>query len=1470
MKQPIFKPYIFLPMVLACLVVGSFVWLSASFPRPTQAEQSQAPDAPTPIAIYDVNHPLRDLATEHGLLFGTVDDNLGTQLYQNTVTQEFSSVTSGNKFKFENVHPCPPNWLLIGDPTDPVNFPPNASVHDWVLQHGLIDNDPTDPRSCDLNPEGTLDGNEYYWADADAFVQWANTAMPEGLQIFIHTLIYRTQNRWADYNFPRDPNNPPEDVSVELTPQQIYRLMKEHIRAVIGQYCQYSNVYGFDVVNEAIVWDQDPEPPDLPYIYRGFWQGVNYGQHAAVEIDFIHEAFTLAREALEDPVLNCHSDIQLFYNEQGAEYVGDAQTEAVYAYFTFLKETLPVTETLPMDGIGFQAHLAWVVDPASPPEQQHNWLNLLGNMNRFTRDFGLEVKITELDVRIYDDWVDPTPEGQGTPDPDLPDYYGGQARIFAGVVAACVHADHCTGITVWGTEDGASWFNYPPFNRDLDPMLFWDKDELIWDTVLQTCTLPAVLLVGIVLDGETETPLPSVQINLLGEYSTPSGLRTTLLDATPTGADGGYTFALPNLPAPPSGSSGWTRLLLQVSPPSGTFASAATAPPPGYSIDEATLAYPWPALTPGVSFTGNNFTLLSGHRFTGQVTHNTQPVAEVLVHLEAEYALASGGYGLVPLPTLSLPTDVAGNYALTLLTSTRASLALPPDGTAWTGVRVVVGPPSGYVAASAQVSPPGTVASPAVIAYSWNTPGGLYPENHFTLAQTFTFEGQITNPAGWSYPAVQVALSAEYVRKGTLHGSLEIAATLPPPPPSETSSNPAYTFYVYNAQGALVQTLSLPAVYEPVYTYTLALAPGSYQVYARLITPLNQIYYSPVVPLAVSSDIATAQNFFATQTTPPDVSGNPNLPVFTLAFGRVPLDTAQSDLNGNYSLMGAVSELSSAALPADGVYWTRLLLLESPPVGTLPHAAGPATSPGWASGPTQIEYPVGLPYAHYGQNHFQLYTPPPTQPPAEFQGRVVNQGGAGVSGVALTLSAEFLQAGFVLGQLSLAPPQGSVIQSYALALYHANGTLIKQVEAQTAQQPLPYLHQLAPGAYQAYLKVTTSEGIFYSARQVFTVSSGQNTQLDLTASLPSAPAMLPLNPMPQFTLAYAVLPIASTTSDSDGNFTLVVESVAWPLLPPTAVSWTALYLTETVPAGKIALSASVPPPGYVVHANTLAYPWGLGGSAQEEAQTIWTWGGQGKNGDLFPENSFVLDSALTTLTPTATAPSSTVTPIPPVPQVHLAFVHPLADGQILSASQTAFQAEAWDTLMGDADGDGVQSVIFQLYHPNGTLLYSHEDTASPYCVWQTNANLCEASASLAPEEGPTVWWRKPGILKNRLLPCWNGPSSSFCPPLPPYRLRRSPLRPRLSLKAQAIARHSSIVQSPPMASSTPSSLTFNPACICLGLEITLLRPRRACLPTHLPPLPARRPPCPRIRRDRGCTLTDPICPSSPPPTLSKV
>lgn len=92
---------------------------------------------------------------------------------------------------------------------------------------------------------------------------------------------------------------------------------------------------------------------------------------------------------------------------------------------------------VPLSGIGFQCHFSLESISAAALER---------TVRAFT-DLGLEVHITELDVRLP---VDST--GQPSPK-DLER----QAQLYGEVVRTCLEIRGCNAIQVWGFTDARSW-----------------------------------------------------------------------------------------------------------------------------------------------------------------------------------------------------------------------------------------------------------------------------------------------------------------------------------------------------------------------------------------------------------------------------------------------------------------------------------------------------------------------------------------------------------------------------------------------------------------------------------------------------------------------------------------------------------------------------------------------------------------------------------------------------------------------------------------------------------------------------------------------------------------------------------------------------------------------------------------------------------------------------------------------------
>ncbi|PYY18405.1 MAG: 1,4-beta-xylanase [Acidobacteria bacterium] len=238
--------------------------------------------------------------------------------------------------------------------------------------------------------------DRFDFAAADELVRFAKQ---NGMLVRGHTLLwYQAVPKWLG--------------EAQWTWNDLSQLMADHIQTVVGHFA--GSVYAWDVVNEAFHPDGSLRS-SIWYDSPGTGSEGPYG--------YIERAFVLAHAA--DP------RAKLFYNDYAFEG-GGPKFEAILAMARDFKK-----RGVPINGIGFQCHFTLNSIPAA---------TLQKNMRAFT-DLGLEVHITELDVRLP---VDGT--GHATPQ-DLER----QAQMYGEVVRACLAVRGCSAIQVWGFSDARSW-----------------------------------------------------------------------------------------------------------------------------------------------------------------------------------------------------------------------------------------------------------------------------------------------------------------------------------------------------------------------------------------------------------------------------------------------------------------------------------------------------------------------------------------------------------------------------------------------------------------------------------------------------------------------------------------------------------------------------------------------------------------------------------------------------------------------------------------------------------------------------------------------------------------------------------------------------------------------------------------------------------------------------------------------------
>jgi endo-1,4-beta-xylanase len=242
----------------------------------------------------------------------------------------------------------------------------------------------------------------FTFSGADAIV---NFAQQNGQLVHGHTLVWHNQTPgWVQ----------------ALPAAQMRAAMENHVRTVVGRYASNPAVVAWDVVNEVI--------DDSGNLRNSFWLQT-LGQ------SYIADAFRFARAA--------DADATLCLNDYSIDGINTKST----AYYNLVQSLL--AQGVPVDCIGFQGHLILNQVPST----------LQQNIQRFV-DLGLEVRITELDIRMQLP-RDATKDQQ-------------QAANFASVVNACLAVPGCAGITLWGIDDGHSWV--PGTFPGQGAALLWDAN----------------------------------------------------------------------------------------------------------------------------------------------------------------------------------------------------------------------------------------------------------------------------------------------------------------------------------------------------------------------------------------------------------------------------------------------------------------------------------------------------------------------------------------------------------------------------------------------------------------------------------------------------------------------------------------------------------------------------------------------------------------------------------------------------------------------------------------------------------------------------------------------------------------------------------------------------------------------------------------------------------------------------------
>ncbi len=260
-----------------------------------------------------------------------------------------------------------------------------------------------------IHPRPDTDPQPYDFRGADSLVAFAQA---HNMVVRGHTLVWHNQiPAWV--------------TKGSFSSSQLAKILKDHIDTVMAHYA--SKVYAWDVVNEAFNDDGSMRHTvwyDQPGIGAG--AGSNY----------IEQVFRWAHAA--DP------NTKLFYNDYDAEEI-NKKSDAIYAMAKDFKK-----RGVPLDGIGFQTHISLKFDDPA------KLVSYAKNLQRFA-DLGLELHITELDIRLND---------------SSPASLAAEAKLYGEITTLCVQQPSCKLLQTWGFTDKHSWI--PGFYKGQGWALLWD------------------------------------------------------------------------------------------------------------------------------------------------------------------------------------------------------------------------------------------------------------------------------------------------------------------------------------------------------------------------------------------------------------------------------------------------------------------------------------------------------------------------------------------------------------------------------------------------------------------------------------------------------------------------------------------------------------------------------------------------------------------------------------------------------------------------------------------------------------------------------------------------------------------------------------------------------------------------------------------------------------------------------------
>lgn len=267
---------------------------------------------------------------------------------------------------------------------------------------------------------GSLTNNpgEYHFDNADTLLAFARE---NNIAMHGHTLVWHNQT--------------PDYIFENATEESLLETLRAHTRLVKEHFGEFET---WDAVNEAIEDKSDEYLRDTKWL-------------RTIGPDYLAKVFRVIHEEMPNTAL--------FYNDYN-ECIPEKRAKIV----RLLKELL--ADGVPVAGMGLQSHISiWGPDFDEIKRSIEEYAAL-----------GLKLRISELDVSMYDNSHNP-PDPQITmPNPELmkkqADYYGELFKIYR------YYAKHIDAVTFWGVADSDSWLNFFPVKgRRNYPLLFDDNGQ---------------------------------------------------------------------------------------------------------------------------------------------------------------------------------------------------------------------------------------------------------------------------------------------------------------------------------------------------------------------------------------------------------------------------------------------------------------------------------------------------------------------------------------------------------------------------------------------------------------------------------------------------------------------------------------------------------------------------------------------------------------------------------------------------------------------------------------------------------------------------------------------------------------------------------------------------------------------------------------------------------------------------------